>query len=128
MTDSPDQRFPHFDGHHLKALRQARGLTQRQIADMGFITINYLSKLERNLINNPGINLLVKLAIVLHCSLDDLILTPKTQATTTPMQNLLVDRLRQYSTDQAEQLSSLFIATLNQIPPQEHASNISQKG
>lgn len=109
-------------------IRQRRGLSQAQIADLTFININYISKLERNLINNPGINLLVKLAIVLHCSLDDLILTPKTQATAVPMQNLLVDRLRQYPTTQAEQLSSLFIATLNQIPPQEHVSNISQKG
>lgn len=118
MTDSPDQRFPHFDGHHLKALRQARGLTQRQIADMGFTTVNYLSKLERNLITNPGINLLVKLAMVLHCSLNDLVLPQKTPPTATPLQNLLLDRLRQYPTAQAEQLSGLFIATLNQIPPQ----------
>ena len=85
---------------------------------MTFININYISKLERNLINNPGINLLVKLAVVLHCSLDDLVLTPKTQTTATPLQNLLGDRLRQYPTAQAEQLSSLFIATLNQIPLQ----------
>lgn len=95
---------------------------------MTFNNINYVSKLERNLINNSGINLLVKLAVVLHCSLDELILTPKTQTTDTPMQNLLVDCLRQYPTAQAEQLSSLFIATLNQVPPQEHASNVSQKG
>lgn len=95
---------------------------------MTFININYVSKLERSLIKNPGINLLVKLAVVLHCSLDDLILAPKTQATTTPMQNLLVNRLSQYPTSQAEQLSSIFIATLNHIPPQELNSKISQKG
>lgn len=125
MTDSPDQRFPHFDGHHLKALRQARGLTQRQIADMGFTTVNYLSKLERNLIANPGINLLVKLAAILHCSLDDLVLTSKTPPTATPLQNLLLDRLSQYPPTQAEQLSGLFIATLDQIPPQ---TTVTKKG
>lgn len=128
MTDSAINPFPQFDGQHLKTIRQRRGLSQAQIAELTFININYISKLERNLINNPGINLLVKLAIVLHCSLDDLILTPKTQTTITPMQNLLVDRLRQYPTVQAEQLSSLFITTLNQIPPRQRASNISQKG
>lgn len=128
MTDSVTNLFPCFDGENLKTIRQRRGLSQAQIADMTFININYVSNLERNLINNPGINLLVKLAVVLYCSLDDLILTPKTQPTVTPMQNLLVDRLKQYPTAQAEQLSSLFIATLNQIPPQQHASNISQKG
>lgn len=122
MTDYAINPFPHFDGQNLKTIRQRRGLSQAQIADLTFININYISKLERNLINNPGINLLVKLATVLHCSLDDLILTPKTQATTTPMQNLLVDRLRQYPTTQAEQLSSLFITTLNQIPPQSTTS------
>lgn len=128
MTASAANPFPCFDGQNLKTIRQRRGLSQAQIAAMTFININYISKLERNLINNPGINLLVKLAVVLHCSLDDLMLSPKTPPTTTPMQNLLVDRLKQYPTAQAEQLSSLFIATLNQIPPQELNSNISQKG
>lgn len=118
MTASATNPFPRFDGQNLKTIRQRRGLSQAQIAAMTFINTNYVSKLERNLINNPGINLLVKLAIVLHSSLDDLILTPKTQVTATPMQNLLVDRLSQYPTTQSEQLSSLFIATLNQIPPQ----------
>ena len=118
MIDSATNQFPYFNGQHLKTIRQRRGLSQRQIADMTSININYVSKLERNLINNPGINLLVKLTTVLHCSLDDLILTPKTQVTAAPMQTLLVDRLRQYPTTQAEQLSSLFIATLNQIPSQ----------
>ena len=128
MTASAANPFPCFDGQNLKTIRQRRRLSQAQLANMTFINTNYVSKLERNLINNPGINLLVKLAIVLHCSLDDLILTPKAQTTITPMQNLLVDRLRQYPTVQAEQLSSLFITTLNQNPPRQRASNISQKG
>lgn len=125
MTASPDQRFPHFDGQHLQALRQARGLTQRQIAALGFTTVNYLSKLEHNQIANPGVNLLVKLAMVLHCSLNDLVVTPKIPPTATPMQNLLLDRLSQYPPAQTEQLSGLFIATLDQIPPQ---TTVTKKG
>lgn len=57
----------------MRKYREARGLTQRELAHLTGITVNYISKLERGEVANPGIDLIASLAETLHCSVENLI-------------------------------------------------------
>lgn len=61
-----------FNVERLRELRKKRGLTQNELAkllDVGRTTVTLWEKG----VNNPRIEVLPKLARVLHCSVDDLL-------------------------------------------------------
>lgn len=55
-------------GAHLKYLRDAKGLTQRQVAEAAGISNPYLAQLERGQRNPPSREILTRLARVYHVS------------------------------------------------------------
>lgn len=57
---------------NLKTLRDKRGLTQTQLADLAGLGINQVSRIERGT-SKPELETIKKLAIALHCTADDLI-------------------------------------------------------
>ncbi len=52
-------------GNNIQKLRRRRGLTLSQLADQANISKSYLSNIERNLNQNPSIQIIEKIASVL---------------------------------------------------------------
>lgn len=59
----------------LRGLRQAQGLTQRELARQAHVTASYISTLEAGGAA-PGIDLLERLAVALHASVIELLPAP----------------------------------------------------
>lgn len=60
-------------GDRIKKLREQKGYTITQLAELASISKSYLSCIERNLQNNPSIDVLMKLTSPLEVSLDFLL-------------------------------------------------------
>jgi XRE family transcriptional regulator of biofilm formation len=60
-------------GDRIKKLREQKGYTITQLAELATISKSYLSCIERNLQNNPSIDVLMKLTGPLEVSLDFLL-------------------------------------------------------
>jgi transcriptional regulator with XRE-family HTH domain len=58
-------------GAHLRALRTARGLTQRQLAERCESNEPFISNLERG-VKIPSLSMLIRLAHALECTVGDL--------------------------------------------------------
>ena len=56
----------------LKTIREKRGLTQTALASLVGVAQGYISSLEAGLYS-PSLEVLVKLALSLNCSLDELV-------------------------------------------------------
>lgn len=59
-------------GEKLRALREQRGLTLRQLSDLVEVGYSYISKMERGE-KTPNVAMLVKIADFFEVSFDDLI-------------------------------------------------------
>jgi transcriptional regulator with XRE-family HTH domain len=59
-------------GAHLRKLRTARDLTQRQLADRCRSNVPFISNLERGL-TSPSLAMLLRLAEALECRVVDLV-------------------------------------------------------
>lgn len=57
-------------GKTLKRLRVAQGLTQEQLAYKSGVTKDYLAKIERGKVQDPGFNLIASIATALDESVD----------------------------------------------------------
>lgn len=57
----------------IKEIREAKRLSQGKVAADAKITAAYLSELERGTKENPGYNVLKRLAIALEVSISDLL-------------------------------------------------------
>jgi transcriptional regulator with XRE-family HTH domain len=71
VTDSPRAEGEIF-GPHLRELRLARGLTQRELAERSHTNTMFISKLERG-VTTPTIGTLLRLANALECAVTELI-------------------------------------------------------
>lgn len=60
-------------GKNIYEIRKRRGLTLTELADRAGIAKSYLSNIERNLNQNPSINVIEKLAFVLEVDLKELL-------------------------------------------------------
>lgn len=58
---------------NLKALRKAKGITQTELAQAAGVCLNHISKMERQQ-NWPTLKLAYRIACVLGCTLDDLVI------------------------------------------------------
>ena len=59
-------------GAHLRALRTARGLTQKQLADRCESNEPFISNLERG-VKIPSLSMLIRLAEALECTMCELV-------------------------------------------------------
>lgn len=57
----------------IKELRKQRNMTQRQLALRSGVAKSYINELEKGKYNNPGAEVLCKLAKALRCNINDLI-------------------------------------------------------
>ncbi|MDO6353976.1 helix-turn-helix transcriptional regulator [Caloramator sp. CAR-1] len=57
----------------LRQLREKRNMTQRQLALRSGVAVGYINELEQGKYNNPGAEVLCKLAKALRCTIDDLV-------------------------------------------------------
>lgn len=60
-------------GKNIYKIRKQRGLTLSELAERAFISKSYLSNIERNLNQNPSIQVIEKIAGVLHVDLKKLL-------------------------------------------------------
>ncbi|AYA77606.1 transcriptional regulator [Bacillus sp. Y1] len=60
-------------GKNIYEIRKRRGLTLTELADRAGIAKSYLSNIERNLNQNPSINVIEKIASVLEVDLKELL-------------------------------------------------------
>lgn len=60
-------------GFNIAEKRHAEKMTQEQLAELSGLTTNHLSKIEREVITNIGIDHLSKISKALNVSIDDLI-------------------------------------------------------
>ena len=56
-------------GNNIYRIRKQRGLTLSELAKKALISKSYLSNIERNLNKNPSIQVMEKIAAVLHVDL-----------------------------------------------------------
>lgn len=64
-------------GKNMAVIRKSRGLSLSELSERSGISKSYLSYIERNLNQNPSIQILEKIAFVLKVELQDLINTDK---------------------------------------------------
>jgi DNA-binding XRE family transcriptional regulator len=57
----------------IQELRTAAGLSQSQLSEISHVARSYISELERGILNNPTIDIVLKLAKGLGCTFDDLV-------------------------------------------------------
>lgn len=60
-------------GKNIYRIRKQRGLTLSELAEKALISKSYLSNIERNLNKNPSIQVIEKIAAVLHVDLRNLL-------------------------------------------------------
>lgn len=73
LTEQPEEDYSELlFGHRLKAIREARGLSQKDLSNKIGVTPNYVSNYERN-INMPNIQTLEWICKALCVSATDLL-------------------------------------------------------
>ena len=99
---------------NIASRRKQLNMTQEKLAERANITVNYLSKLERNRANDVKLSTLLKLSKSLNLSLDLLVNGTEKETTTTsgPYQKKLFLLINQYDTNQAETISKNIIELL----------------
>lgn len=60
-------------GNNIYKLRKQRGLTLSELAERAKVSKSYLSNIERNIHINPSIQVMEKIAVVLHVDLSMLL-------------------------------------------------------
>lgn len=60
-------------GYNISQIRKEKGLTLSELADKAEISKSYLSNIERNLNDNPSIQVLVKISQVLNVDIRTLV-------------------------------------------------------
>lgn len=60
-------------GKNISKIRQSRGLTLTELAERAGVAKSYLSNIERNVNQNPTINIIEKIAAVLEVEVNELI-------------------------------------------------------
>lgn len=113
-----ETKFSHMFPRKMRKYREARGLTQRELAHLTGITVNYISKLERGEVANPGIDLIASLAETLHCSVENLIYSEPEPLTNSDAINHLTSLLGNYPPQQQVALCNAFRQFLLQVPVQ----------
>lgn len=99
--------------------RKFLNLTQEQLAESSDITVNYLSKLERNHIKDIKLSTLKRLSKSLNLSIDTLINGEDVQNYRGPYQQKLESILNQYDIEKAEKTSKNILNLLKTQLPDE---------
>lgn len=109
-----DARMKSLLGDNIQKRRKAVGISQAELAEKADISINFLSKLERNKSTRVSSDTLYLIAQALNTSMESLVNNmpaPEKQATG-PKQSELNELLNTYPLNEREMLSSHIIAIL----------------
>jgi DNA-binding XRE family transcriptional regulator len=74
--DRPLNLDPEFQAQRIRAAREARGLSMRELADRASVDASQLGRIEKGHVRNPTFETLAKLANTLGLSLDELAAGP----------------------------------------------------
>lgn len=92
--------------------RKSANLSQERLAEMASISVGYLSKIERALIENTSVVILIKIADALNVTVDDLIYEHINNKSSNINQQRLNQLLNEMDNDTSEQLSQSLITTI----------------
>ncbi|WP_010094011.1 helix-turn-helix domain-containing protein [Ornithinibacillus scapharcae] len=81
-------------GYNISAIRREKGLSLSELAEKADISKSYLSNIERNLNDNPSIQVLVKIAQVLNVDIRKLIDIDSTEKVLDPEWVDFIEELR----------------------------------
>jgi XRE family transcriptional regulator, master regulator for biofilm formation len=82
-------------GSNIYKIRKRRGLSLSELSDRARISKSYLSNIERNLNQNPSIQILEKISAVLDVELRELIKTDSTERTSIQFDKEWVDFIQE---------------------------------
>lgn len=100
-------------GQNIQYYRKKAHLTQEQLAELSGVTVNYLSKVERNVVKNFSAIIMIRIAESLNVSADDLVYRGKhKKLKIRPNQKRLNNLLNQLDDSVSEQLAESFINTI----------------
>ncbi len=72
---------------NLKKLRNKKGLTQTELAELSNVSMTQISKIERGESDNPELGTIKKLCIALQCTADDLLFDRKLSSSSEALQH-----------------------------------------
>jgi len=87
--------------NNLKKLRNRKGLTQSELADISDVSMTQISKIERGESNNPELGTIKKLCVALECTADDLLFDRKLSSSSEALQHYFDKAMRLSSKDKA---------------------------
>lgn len=111
-----ETKFSHVFPRQMRKYRESHGLTQRELAHLTDMSVNYISKLERGEIANPSVELVARLAETLYCSVEDLIYPAPAPLTNSDAIKHLTSLLGNYPPQQQVALCNAFRQFLLQVP------------
>lgn len=99
--------------HNITRYRKSAHLSQERLAEMSNISVGYLSKLERSIIENVSITILMKIANALHVTINDLVYDNKQSLDPNLNQKRLNQLLNEMDDKTSEKLSQSLINTIS---------------
>lgn len=103
-------------GQNIHKLRIKQNLTQEQLAELCGLTVNFISRIERDKTNRVSVFTVQKIAKALNTSIDDLLNNDgndsKSNKQVNPNQKLLNNELAKLDNAKSEKLSKLFLEIL----------------
>ncbi|MCC4501820.1 helix-turn-helix domain-containing protein [Limosilactobacillus reuteri] len=103
-------------GQNIHKLRINQNLTQEQLAELCSLTVNFISRIERDKTNRVSVFTVQKIAKALNTTIDDLLNddddNAKANKQVKPNQQLLNNELNKLDDAKSEKLSKLFLQIL----------------
>lgn len=93
--------------------RKSANLSQERLAELSSISVGYLSKIERALIENTSVAILIKIANALNVTLNDLVYENENDSNDNPNQQRLNQILNEMNDETSEKLSRSLINTIS---------------
>lgn len=93
--------------------RKSANLSQERLAELSGISVGYLSKIERALIQNTSVAILIKIADALNVTLNNLVYVNTKNTNTNPNQQRLNQILNEMDGNTSEKLSQSLINTIS---------------
>lgn len=103
-------------GRNIHKLRTNKNLTQEQLAELCGLTVNFISRIERDKTTRISVFTVQKIAKALNTSIDDLLSADinirESNKQVKPNQQLLNNELNKLDDAKSEKLSKLFLQIL----------------
>lgn len=103
-------------GQNIHKLRIKQNLTQEQLAELCNLTVNFISRIERDKTNRVSVFTVQKIAKALNTTIDDLLIddsnSRESNKQVNPNQQLLNNELDKLNDAKSEKFSNLFLQIL----------------